>query len=254
VHVGRDTGSGQVLTRRRSQEALVPVRGPLVRLLRWSGVLAGGVLAVIGGLGLRGPGLVAVGVAALLATCAAVGITREAPGSDRRAVLEAVVQAAAWTTGILLVLAGVAALAGVLVALMAGATGAIAWLATRSPRSRARAAGLVRTSAAAEVLLLPVRPPQEGTAPGSRTPVSGLTTPALGREWIRTTAALGGRLTPADRQALVCRREEALDELERRDPAGFARWLLDGPPGSDPADYVRGRPVQGDPAAGTDAA
>src|SRR5688572_3762602 len=160
----------------------MPVRGPLVRLLRWSGVLAGGALAVIGGLGLRGPGLVAVGVAALLATCAAVGITRDAPGSDHRAVLEAAVQAAAWTTGILLGLAGVAALAGGLVALTAGATGAIAWLATRSLGSGARTAGLVRPSAepswaaGAEVLLLPVPPPEEGTATGSGAPVSGMTT------------------------------------------------------------------------------
>jgi hypothetical protein len=82
-----------------------------------------------------------------------------------------------------------------------------------------------------------------------------LTTSGLGREWLRTTAVLGGRLTPADREALVRRREETLDELERRDRVGFARWLADGPaPGSDPAAYVRGRPVQGDPTAGTDAA
>ena len=51
------------------------------------------------------------------------------------------------------------------------------------------------------------------------------------------------------------RREEALDELERRDPAGFARWLAAGPTlASDPAGYVHGGPLRGDPAADTDAA
>ena len=53
----------------------------------------------------------------------------------------------------------------------------------------------------------------------------------------------------------MARRQEALDELERRDPAGFARWLAAGPTlSSDPAGYVRGGPLRGDPAADTDAA
>jgi hypothetical protein len=69
---------------------------------------------------------------------------------------------------------------------------------------------------------------------------------------------LAGRLDPAARQALVGRRQETLDELERRDPSGFGRWLAAGP-AADPADYVRrgpipGRPLQGDSAADTDAA
>ena len=63
------------------------------------------------------------------------------------------------------------------------------------------------------------------------------------------------RLDAAARAALVARREEALDELERRDPAGFARWLAAGPTlASDPAGYVHGGPLRGDPAADTDAA
>ena len=63
------------------------------------------------------------------------------------------------------------------------------------------------------------------------------------------------RLSPVERQALVRRREETLDELERRDPVGFARWLAEGPvPGADPAMYVHGRPMEGDAAVGTDAA
>ena len=85
-------------------------------------------------------------------------------------------------------------------------------------------------------------------------PVTALPTSALGREWLRTTSALDGRLQPAARATIVRRRQETLDELERRDPDGFARWLAAGPlPGSDPAEFVR-RDVRGDQAAGTDAA
>jgi hypothetical protein len=61
---------------------------------------------------------------------------------------------------------------------------------------------------------------------------------------------LAGRLDPSVRASLVRRRQETLDELELRDPAGFTRWLIAGPTqGSDPADYV-----QRDRTAGTDAA
>jgi len=237
----------------------VPVRGPLARLLSWIAALCAGGLAVVGGLGLRGPGLVAVVVAGMVAACTAVGIAREAPQHDHRSVVGAAVEAASWTVGLLLVLAGVVALAGGFVALLTGVVGLAAWLAFRAARSTA---GPTRPAVAPSAptpgveVLLPVTPPEAGTTSNDGTSsVSGLSTPALGREWIRTTAALEGRLVSADRAALVRRREETLDELERRDPAGFARWLAEGPtPGSDPAAYVQGRPVQGDPAAGTDAA
>jgi hypothetical protein len=226
----------------------VPARGSLVRLLWWVGTLGAGVFAVVGGLALRGPGLIAVGIAGTLAACIAVGVARDVPGQDRRSMLESAVQASCWTGGVLLALAGVAALAGGLVALLTGAAGGIAWLATHVARSRPPAASGV------EVLLRPV-PATAGPMSPASSPLSALTTPALGREWMRTTAILGGRLTPADRAALVRRREETLDELERRDPVGFRRWLATGPASaSDPATYIRARPVQDDPTAGTDAA
>jgi hypothetical protein len=238
----------------------VPLRGLLARLLRWLGVFCLGALAVLGGLGLAPPGRVAVGVAGLLAACIALGIARDLPRHDRRPALESAVQAAAWTVGGLLVLAGVTALIGGVVAVLAGAAGIGTWLVMRATRGPARPgrpqAPAPWPTAGVEVLLLPVPPETPTPVRGDGTSrLSALSTPALGREWIRTTAALGGRLSPVERQALVRRREETLDELERRDPAGFARWLAEGPAmGSDPADYVHGRPVQGDPAAGTDAA
>jgi hypothetical protein len=80
--------------------------------------------------------------------------------------------------------------------------------------------------------------------------VRALTVEELGREWLRTSAALASTRAPLARQALVDRRQEALDELERRDPAGFARWLAEAATvDSDPARYVTG-----DSATGYDAA
>ena len=239
----------------------MPVRGPLFRLLSWVGGLGAGALAVVGGLGLQGPGLVAVGIAGTLAACTAAGIARDLPRHDRRTVLESAVQAGGWTVGLLLVLAGVATLAGGLVALLAVIGGVTVWLGLRAMRATGGTAGPARApgvqpgpATGAEVLLLPVPPSDPRPAPGSSS-IAELSTPALGREWLRSTRALSGRLAPVERQALVRRRQETLDELERRDPAGFARWLADGPvPGSDPAAYVHARSVEGDPAAGTDAA
>jgi hypothetical protein len=76
--------------------------------------------------------------------------------------------------------------------------------------------------------------------------VSALSTEALGQEWIRTTTALSGPLDARTRQAIVLRREQTLDELERRDPDGFARWLSGLPlAGSDPSGDLK----HGDAAA-----
>lgn len=244
----------------------MPDRRSLSRLLWWAGVLCLAVLAVIGGLGLRGPGLVAIGVAGLLGAGIAVGMTRDVPGEDRSSLTEVAVQAGAWTAGILLALAGVSVLAGGVVGLLAGVTAALVWLGHRSARFLARPSGPAATTATGpwsspagvEALLLPLPPPDAGrpsTAAERTSRVSALPTPALGREWLRTSAALTGRLSPAERQATVRRRAETLDELESRDPVGFARWLASGPaPGSDPAAYVRGRSIEGDAAAGSDAA
>jgi hypothetical protein len=83
-----------------------------------------------------------------------------------------------------------------------------------------------------------------------RPPVRDLSMEELGREWQRTAAALAATTDPATRELLARRRQEALDELERRDPAGVARWLsgvatVDG----DPAPHLRGDRSAG-PGAG----
>jgi hypothetical protein len=224
-------------------------RGPFARVLLWLALGGAGALAVIGGLASRGPGLVAVGLAGALAASAAAGIARDSPRPDR-SPLDAGVQAAGWTVVVLLALAGAAALAGGAVAVLVAGLAAGIFLVLRAVHGRAPAIGAAPPAPMArperptgpEVLLLPVPPP-----------VTAMTTQALGREWLRTTAALDGRLRPAVREAVVLRRQETLDELERRDAAGFARWLA-AAPGSDPAEYVRGHALPGGPAAETDAA
>jgi len=244
----------------------VPVRGQLARALLWSGVLGGGALGVVGGLSLRGPGLVAIGLAGTLAACTVAGIARESTRKAPWSIFEAGVQAAAGTIGALLVLAGIAALAGGAVAALVVGAALAAWLVRAALRPRPGAAAssappVPPSPGGADVLRLPVTPPEVPGFPavpglaGSLPPVWTLPTSALGQEWLDTTAALAGRLEPAARQALVARREETLDELERRDPHGFARWLAVGPTGgSDPAGFVRGGPVHDGPAADTDAA
>ena len=228
------------------------IRRTLLRVLLGGVLLGGGGLAVAGALALRGPGLVAVGLAAALAGCMAAGIVREAPHRARGSALEAAVWAAGSTLVVMLVVAGIATLAGGLVASVAVAVGVVAALVVFLVRGRGRrSAGAARGGMAPTpgvLLRLPLAPVEPDE-------VAVLTTGDLGDEWLHTTAALAGRLDPATRQSLVDRREAVLDELERRDPDGFTRWLAAAPTrGSNPADFVRGGPARRGPVADTDAA
>jgi hypothetical protein len=247
---------------------LVPVRGPLARVLLWSGGLGAGALGVLGGLSLRAPGIVAVGLAATLAACTAAGIAQESSRNDLRTTIEAAVHAAVWTVVVLLVLSGIAVLAGGGVAALVVGTVLAGWLVRAVLRARpTRPAALAPQAAPAPPVtsspdaagLPSLSGPPDVPGPsldpaGLLAPVWTLPTPVLGQEWLSTTAALAGLLDPAARASLVRRREEMLDELERRDPDGFARWLAVGPAGdSDPADHVHGGPVLDGPAADTDA-
>lgn len=224
------------------------IGAPLSRVLLWTGLLCGGAVAVAGGLALRGPELVAVGVAGVLAGCMAAGIARETPGAHRRSTIEAAATAGATAVLALLLLAGIAALAGGAVATLTVVVAVLVTLATRVALGRRAGSPGGRRSAPSVVQSAAGRP------------AAVLSTSELGQEWLRTTGLLAGTLEPAAREAIVLRRQETLDELERRDPVGFRRWLASGPArASDPAEFVRGgpareRPLQGDPAADTDAA
>lgn len=238
----------------------MPTRTPLGRSLLGVGVVLGGAVAVVGGLALWGPGLVAVGVAGGISAALAAGVARESPTGTRAAAADAGWQACAWTMGAILLVAGVATLAGGVVAtlLSFAAVAVVAGVALQRLRRRApgQPTPLGRWTSA------PVAPRADVPAAvrpvvapaADLPPVSGLPTSALGREWLRTSSALAGRLQPGARESIVRRRQQTLDELERRDPAGFARWIAGGPaPGSDPAQFVHGD-VRGDRAAGSDAA
>jgi hypothetical protein len=249
----------------------VVLPGLVTRVLTVVGVVVGGVFAAVGGLALRPPGLVAVGVAGVLAGLTAAAVARDAPGHTWRSTMETAALAVAGVVGALLVVSGTAVLVGGAGTVLLVATAAIGVLVRGWRRASAAQRGSHgpsdRRSATDAVPLAAVGDPGDGppvpgraepwsdVVPDAATarllpPVAGLSTTALGREWLRTTAALSGRLAPAARRRIVDRREATLDELERRDPAGFERWMAGGPaPGSDPAEYVRGGP-----AADTEAA
>jgi hypothetical protein len=209
----------------------VSTRGPLPRLLLWTGAVAGAGLAVVGGLALRPPGLVAVGLAAVVSACLAAGVARESR-AGQQSVVDAAWKAGAATVAVLLVLSGTAVLGGAVLTLVvaggAAGTWTVVWLVRSSPRTSLSAV----TGTGRPAVPLP--------------PVSALSTEALGQEWVRTTTALSGPLDARTREAIVLRREQTLDELERRDPDGFARWLSGRPlAGSDPSGDLK----HGDAAA-----
>lgn len=216
----------------------MPVRALLARSALALLVLLGAALAAVGGVSLGGSGLVAVALVAVVAGCLAAGVARDGESPrPRQAAVDAAWRTAVGTVAVLLVLSGSIMLAGGAVTFLLVACGlgalVVRW-ALRSARSR-------RPAPAADVVPL---------AGATGHDVRAMPVEALGREWLRTSAALAQARGAQERQALVDRRHAALDELERRDPVGFARWLAEGATvDSDPARYV-----SGDPAAGYDAA
>jgi len=165
--------------------------------------------------------------------------------------------------GAVLVVAGIATIGGGTAAGFAVAVGLVAGLVVRGRGLQAAARTRTTTGRPRNIrsaaMAWPVASEREPVLPPDvhrlLRPVRELTTEALGDEWLHTTAALAGPLDPAARESLVARRLEALDELERRDPDGFAQWLMTGSTrGGDPADFVRGGPARRGPVADTDAA
>jgi hypothetical protein len=203
----------------------VPERNPVRLALMSAGALCGGVLAAASVVVLHGPTMLLVAVAAVSAAGAAAFTT----DMERPAATAAVAwKAAAITVAAIVLVSGLAVLAGGAVAAVGGLGSAVVVAGVLLLRARSRSG--TRTQR------------QGSQRPGSdrpAVPVAQLPTSALASEWRWTTGELAVRVDPRTRQAIVRRREETLDELERRDPIGFARWLAVGaPPASDPAEFV----------------
>jgi hypothetical protein len=226
----------------------VTIRRLAARVLSGLGLACGVLLALASCILLHGVALVPVGAAAALAACVAYGARHE----SRAAGVAAAGKAAAGVVGLIMVVTGAGVVGGgVMVALAIGSAlvgGGAVWLRQviqgRSSQRHGQGSVVAGKGASAGAVRL------AGLLDGSSPPVSLLPTIALGREWSRTSAALRSRLEPATRQAFVRRRQDVLDELERRDPVGFARWLRTAPDGdNDPADFVRGGRISGSDAA-----
>jgi hypothetical protein len=218
----------------------VPV--PLVRSVQFLAFLVVAALAVVGALALRGPGLVTVLVTAALVGAVSAGMACEAPGPGRDQALDTGARAAGWTAAVLLLLAGLAALAGAVVTVLAAGAALAAAVVVHLRRAGARSRGTARPALRPS----PSAPPRPAEPALQGPSVGGLGARALGEEWLRTAALLELPIDPGLRRSVVDRRESILDELERRDGTGFARWLAHGPSiGSNPADHVRDLPAAG---------
>ena len=205
----------------------------VVRTLAALGLVCGAVVALASSIVLHGAVLVVVLLAVAAAACTGY-VTND---GGRAESLEVAWKAAAATAAVIFLVTGLVVLAGAagaaVVVGLAAVTGGVLWLVrTWLPRRAA-----ARRPDAAPGSGSPAPAP----VPTWQPPVSVLATSDLGSEWLQTTSALARPVGPGDRQDIIRRRQEMLDELERRDPDGFARWLAAGPAaGSDPATFVRG--------------
>ena len=78
---------------------------------------------------------------------------------------------------------------------------------------------------------------REPVGPPGTIHAEDLGTAELCRAWQITSAALQRLVDPGPVQVLVELRVEYLDELERRDPQGFTRWLSEAPAVTDPTPF-----------------
>jgi hypothetical protein len=212
----------------------VTSRGPVVRALAGLGLVCAAFVALASSIVLHGGVLVVV----LLAVAGAATLGYFTRDGGRAAALDAAWKAAGATAAVIVLGTGLVVLAGgaaaAVVIGLAAVIGGVRWALTTWLPRRARARISHAAPGAGPV-------PAPAPAPAWQPPVSLLATSDLGGEWLRTTWALARQLRPGERQDIIRRRQETLDELERRDPDGFARWLAAGPAaGSDPAAFVRG--------------
>jgi len=235
----------------------VPLRRLLARVSLVLAVALATGLAVVGGISLHGEGVVAVVLAGVTAGCLTAIARDRSPG--RRTAADAAWRAAVGTVVALLAFAGSLAVAGpaapVLVVLGLGLVGPAWWArraappVVRPPAAATRPAGPASPHPAARRGphpsgrgIVPAGGPPSAVLP----PAAGMPVEELTREWRRTAAVLEHAVDPAARALVVRRRGEVLDELERRDPAGFARWLAGGASAEEyPVRHLRGDSATG---------
>lgn len=209
------------------------------RILRTIAVAVACLLGALGTVvvGLSSGALVAIVIATTTAGVAVTAQVHEAGprdaaaprhGSRVSAAVRAGTTAAVKTAGALLVAAGIVGLLGttsayVILPLLAAA-GLRAWWRHDSDR---------RNLAAGPVAL----PPPVVAAP--RIDPAAMSVPQLCRAWDRSCWLLREMPAGSARITMVGSREHLLDELERRDPAGFHRWIHSGASArNDPGRYL----------------
>ncbi|WP_328618164.1 hypothetical protein OHS18_20695 [Amycolatopsis sp. NBC_00355] len=151
-------------------------------------------------------------------------------------LIRAIWAAATAFAGVFATLAAVGAPVGAMLgwSLPAAAVGAVA--AVVLPRRRKRGPDTPADRSTNDVVAAITRPPQ---APR---PVAELSTDDLCTAWRRSYFQLLVARDPATRRSMVQRRQDYLDELERRDRRGFVRWLHSGArAGGDPGPFLRTR-------------
>ncbi|MGH4020312.1 MAG: hypothetical protein ACRDT0_13965 [Pseudonocardiaceae bacterium] len=146
------------------------------------------------------------------------------------------------------VIAGLVALLGaaalLLVALLAAVSPqAMRWYVQHRPRPAAGAgrqpAHGMRSEGVHSEAGRDVRVAESAGSAAGLAPAGSLTDEELCLAWRASFTAMGRESDPCARARIAGIRQTYLDELERRDPVGFARWMATGPrAGSDPGKYV----------------
>lgn len=212
-----------------------PDMGPLPLVLRTLVFCGAGIIAMLGFAG----AMVSMSPRVILGTagCAAVvghTVHRMMAIRDRASVWFLGPAATAWGAAAAgVVLAGwfmaFGAGSGALVVLLA-AWGVVLWY------WRCRVTSIASPDNATPVdLPSPPEPPPPPPAPEPRS----LTDEQLSLAWRSSYTALQRAHDPADAARVVDTRAGYLDELQRRDPSGFVRWMVTGArAASDPAKYL----------------
>ncbi|WP_448614339.1 hypothetical protein [Modestobacter sp. URMC 112] len=170
-----------------------------------------------------------------------------ARGPLTRAAVRLAAVAAGGTAVVLSVMAGRAAEA---VLVLCAGSAALVWWLRRLPAPGRRPGAAIAPPAGPPATRRSLHPSERGAPPDTPRPalppVATASVEELGREWQRTATVLETVVDPVIRGQVVRRRGEVLDELERRDPAGFARWLVSGASvDGSPARYLRGDSTAG---------